>query len=793
MPRPNNVDYGIGVTNVASRIIVARQRSEYSVIGGALANHQPSYLGGSLTGASKLESVLRFPASITNSFVMTDGYDDANISGRWLQNNTIGNTALRAYLSPRFRDFTIDGEWGALDPVANGYRCDAIRAKSAGALFESLLFFNIPGYAIVLKAVDSTAAAGFPSIFDDLRNIISNVTVKHSWGGVVVYQDGTQIDGLQLHDVYGVGLAIRGDNVRAKVTGGWSSGPTSPTLVSVPTTVTGCTVTIEGSGDGGTVLDLSASGLDTTNGGGNRFVVHWSGTATKVKYPGGGTAFNLAPGTEVVINDEIQSAVDVVGCSSLTENSAAAAAANAVALQSLVDAGAPVKKWFLRGGSGDTKPYYVDRTIRLHGIGRSWEGLGRHAWATGTADYSSILLLSADDHATTFNGAAKTATAASGGNVLTVVGRTVIAADKYNSLYISGGTNFVAGWYTITNTNAGANQWTLDRVCTSGGAASVMTGYYCPALIQNAGAGHRHVGLNFEAKKNNAATLRGAVGYHVVTGSQVNPPGNYITGQHYFESCSFMNFDHALLCGAGMAEYGEKSSEYYGYHDNFADTITLHHCTFYNVVDAVVARNYQSVVHHATAVHAYLSGSLYRFDAGGKLFAKGVELAGHAGYQRILTLGGAISSNNGVYDVRGFSFDGATRNPQLIVTEFDNITYNVLVSATFDGGNLARGTTNDGLYLVDIQSCVTLTLRNIQGTAAMGGIWAGSIRLRKGPVETPYGNSPLVFIENCQLAVSSLQTEVIDNANCDAGIRVVFRGCHNGRGTLYNDQVLTTG
>lgn len=486
---------------------------------------------------------------------------------------------------------------------------------------------------------------------------------------------------------------------------------------------------------------------------------------------------------------------DLATESELVQNSASSGAANSTALQGANDSGSQVRNWFLRGGNGDTRPYYFSRTVTLTGIGRAWEGLGRHAWATGTIDYSSILLMSADDAATSFNGTTITATATSATNsVLTVTGRTVHASDLYNSIKITGGTHFTTGWYTITAVNTTSNTWTLDRNCTDGSAASAMQGRYCPELIQNAGGGHRHIGLNFEGKKNSSASAAGAIGYHVLTGAQVAPPGTYITGQHYFESCSFMNFDYALLCGAGMAKFGEAANSWHGRTDNFADTIVLNHVTFYNVVDAIVVRNYQSVDHIATAVHAYLTGSLYRFDAGGKLFAQGIELAGDSGYQRILTLGGGVNSNNGPYKVSGFSFDGATRNPQLIVTEFTNLTANMVCNVTFEDGNISRNDAdNDDLYLVDIQSCITLTLRNIQGTASMNGIWADSIRLRQGPSEGGFGRKPLVFIENCRVNVVSSQTEVIDNANSDTGIKVVFRGCHNGRGTVYDDQVFTTG
>lgn len=73
----------------------------------------------------------------------------------------------------------------------------------------------------------------------------------------------------------------------------------------------------------------------------------------------------------------------------------------------------------------------------------------------------------------TFNGGAITATTAGVTNVITLVGYTATAADIANCLHITGGTNFLTGWYFITA--QGGTTWTLDRNCTSG-AGAAMTG-----------------------------------------------------------------------------------------------------------------------------------------------------------------------------------------------------------------------------------------------------------------------------------------------------------------------------
>lgn len=72
-----------------------------------------------------------------------------------------------------------------------------------------------------------------------------------------------------------------------------------------------------------------------------------------------------------------------------------------------------------------------------------------------------------------FNGTTVRATTAGVGAVITLVGYSATAADIANCLHITGGTNFITGWYFITA--QGGSTWTLDRNCTSG-AGAAMTG-----------------------------------------------------------------------------------------------------------------------------------------------------------------------------------------------------------------------------------------------------------------------------------------------------------------------------
>jgi hypothetical protein len=102
------------------------------------------------------------------------------------------------------------------------------------------------------------------------------------------------------------GVILRGHRHKIDLKGGWNK-RANATFVRVAEGVTGCTVELRGWGDGGTVLDLAASGLDRVNGQGNEFKVKWSGTAKRVIYPGGGATYNLAPGTQLWIDGRLQS------------------------------------------------------------------------------------------------------------------------------------------------------------------------------------------------------------------------------------------------------------------------------------------------------------------------------------------------------------------------------------------------------------------------------------------------------------------------------------------------------
>jgi hypothetical protein len=492
---------------------------------------------------------------------------------------------------------------------------------------------------------------------------------------------------------------------------------------------------------------------------------------------------------------------DVRASFGLVENDQRQAANNVAKLQAQLDAGPPVYPWFFPGSTSNSYPFNFNNTIVLpNDNGRSWVGLGRPApiGIGGGALVGSKLCLRAQSFATTFDG--DTVAGSTSGPTATVIltGYQVTALDKFNSVHITGGQNFIPGWYGIADVNVRANAWLLDRPCTVA-AGGAMEGYYCPAIIRNHGANTYHHGLGFSFKRlpagPNPDTKQGLVCYHVATNQQ---SGGIATGKHDFDNCSFGFAQAGILCGRDLAGYDSPMKRWTGWNDNQADNLTTHKCLFVDCANCILVRNEQSLNHDHTALQAMnLTDAVFRFDAGGKLNASGLEVSGSRGTQAILKLGRRANIQDGPYIVRGFRFDvGPSRNPQLIETDWRESSTGAVV--VFDGGILAHNRENDGKYLVDIQSGCRLRLYNIQGCAAgplsdphSSGIWPKSVRLRTNA----NGNfRPHMVVIGCTLSVESQPEEIIDSANSDAGITVEFFGNSTARGEpLPNKTYVTPG
>lgn len=128
-------------------------------------------------------------------------------------------------------------------------------------------------------------------------------TVKAGAVGVELKAIGDTLEAQLSPNPDGTCVLAQGSRHRVRLSTGWGEHHAVGLKASGP--ITGSSVEIVGAGAGGCVLDLADSKLDTTNGRGNLFRItwdDWKGAATLVRYPGGGTKYNLAGGNELYIN-----------------------------------------------------------------------------------------------------------------------------------------------------------------------------------------------------------------------------------------------------------------------------------------------------------------------------------------------------------------------------------------------------------------------------------------------------------------------------------------------------------
>jgi hypothetical protein len=344
-----------------------------------------------------------------------------------------------------------------------------------------------------------------------------------------------------------------------------------------------------------------------------------------------------------------------------------------------------------------------------------------------------------------------------------------------------------------------SNRWGVDRNwCT--GMVTDGEGKYCPEIVRNRGYGtyHRGLAFNYRYQNSDPGITRG-VCYHIVTAASNGIP----TGKHSFHGCDFGYATAGILCGLDMAGAFSDANDWVGRTSGHADALFTEHCSFNSCDSAILVRNEQSVFHVHNHLHAInVRDSVFNFDSGGKLTASGIEVAGNfspadpAGdgqthSQCILRLGRRVNPGVGPYLIEGFSFDGGnnTRNPQLVVTNWDNI--DTRANVTIQNGILNRASTNENLPLVDIQGGCKLRLRDIQGSSgasAPAGIWLNSIRLKTGLTFKPH-----VIVEGCTLNVTADPSDIIDAANCDSGISIEFFGNCMPDGTALRNGRYVTG
>jgi hypothetical protein len=284
-------------------------------------------------------------------------------------------------------------------------------------------------------------------------------------------------------------------------------------------------------------------------------------------------------------------------------------------------------------------------------------------------------------------------------------------------------------------------------------------------IVRNNGLWTRTVGLQFSFRILTKQDAYGSVCYHVAT----NYGNKVATGKHKFDSCSFgYAADAGILCGRDLTGFRSGDNDWPGRTDNHADSIETDHCNITHCANAILVRNEQSVMHaHRHLAATGITEAVFNFDAGGKLTADSIEIAGWSGSQCLLRLGKGVASNNSPFEVTGVSFDGGdnTRNPQLVVTDW----LGRYAQARIDirGVCLNRAKEHDDLPLVDVQSMTDVRISGVSGTP----IWPGSLLLRESG-----GKKPFLLIDFSYVAYKDNPRELLHPA-CSPGCVVELRNC----------------
>lgn len=157
--------------------------------------------------------------------------------------------------------------------------------------------------------------------------------------------------------------------------------------------------------------------------------------------------------------------------------------------------------------------------------GNNANGGGFDTLRTGT-DYSQQ-----SSPQVTFDGVTIRGTTSAANGTLTVVGYTVSAADAGNIVNITGGTNFIAGRYSVNSVTVGTNVWNLDRACTSA-AGAAMTGRMGGAVlsITTATGATAATGNKYFVKAESGITITASIAFSptAVTPSSTNMPNRLI-------------------------------------------------------------------------------------------------------------------------------------------------------------------------------------------------------------------------------------------------------------------------
>lgn len=223
----------VGITEISTRIVIKQHRSDMGAgvppSYGASSNSLPGeYLHGEDTGGT----VIVCDPSMTGPLIQTEFFDDTDdgIAGNaWNDDNTAGNTALRANLCAAASDFTLDGQaqirnypytYISSPPDLHGpdlpYRADGLCVMGMGFVGARLRFFQIPGSCIRLYQCSTNGGgqAGAFGIYDAPPPALYSIWMESAMYGCVNNSGDTTLFDLQGGGFVKDGIVMNGSGSR---------------------------------------------------------------------------------------------------------------------------------------------------------------------------------------------------------------------------------------------------------------------------------------------------------------------------------------------------------------------------------------------------------------------------------------------------------------------------------------------------------------------------------------------------------------------------------------------------
>lgn len=207
----------VGVHYEYSTLVIP-QHSDSTVLPGPWQMSDPTQdqrRAGSVAGVSQFETIFVFDETVTGHYIKTQYYGTGLAGTYWNQNNTDGDTNLKAVLCAHAHDFAIFGaaefrpypmtyneSW--TEPDVHGpdmpYVANGISMQGSGNRVERVRLFNIPGTGVIMRP-GTGSQAGFYGMWDEAYTILNDVRVTQAINGIDVSNTDAKIRGLYVDNV----------------------------------------------------------------------------------------------------------------------------------------------------------------------------------------------------------------------------------------------------------------------------------------------------------------------------------------------------------------------------------------------------------------------------------------------------------------------------------------------------------------------------------------------------------------------------------------------------------------